>query len=789
MKCFRALILGGFALAFCSGIYAGTIQVSSNQPTIPNSSTATLKIDQMPLAFTKNMGQWDERVLYRADIVGATMWFTKDGVTYQLTRSIARVAGAALGAVSDSGQNALTTGERFSDARDSMEQLVLTTKFIGANPNPVVVGEGQMEYICNYFVGNDPTKWHTEVPSYSAIVLKDIYPGIDLRYSGDDSDQAAYEFIAAPGADITQVRVAFEGAEEISLDSDGGMIVRTKWGDFALAIPTSANGVLSGKVHLSQLSENMIGLDDNGASQQASSLHSIVLSYSTYLGGGGSDKALGIAVDASGCAYVTGFTESSDFPTLDPYQTDYGSSDVFITKLSNTGTSLIYSTFLGGGGWDWGSGIAIDGNGNAYVTGWTESSDFPTVNPCQGTNQGHRDAFVTKLSSTGGSLIYSTYLGGENNEWANGIAVDFSGSAYVTGNTYSLNFPISNSFQQTNHGPPDAFVTKLSSAGHSLIYSTFLGGGGDDWGNGIAVDGSGNAYVTGYTHSFNFPNVNPIQTYQGGGQYGWDAFVTKLSNAGSSLIYSTFLGGSEDDHGYAIAVDGSGCAYVTGFTESSDFPTSNPFRGSFTDGDIDAFVTKFSSAGNSLIYSTFLGGGGKDGGYGIAVDISGNVSVTGNTGSSNFPTLNPFQTDGGIFATQFANSGSDLIYSTYLGGDGDHGYGIAVDGNGIAYVTGWTFSNDFPTSNPYQSTHQYGWDAFVTKLSERQFVNGDVNADGTVDMSDAVYLIGFIFTNGPAPNPPTLGDVNCDSRVDVSDVVYLSSYIFFDGPEPNADCK
>jgi hypothetical protein len=789
MRSLFALVLGAVAITICSSVDAGTLQAASSRPTISDASAAILKMKKTPLAFTKNMGQWDERVLYRAVADGVTMWFTKDGVTYQLARRVAYDAGAALGAPSDGGWNAVTASERFSHTKVLVEHLVLEARFDGANPDPEVVGEGLLEFKCNYFTGNDPAQWQTDVPSYSAIVLKDIYPGISVRYSDDGRGQAAYEFAAQSGADMKQVKVVYEGADEVSLDADGKMVVRTKWGDFTAGRPLSADGVRSGAVRFSQLPKNTIGLEEDGASQQALSTHSVVLSYSTYLGGSGSDKALGIAVDGSDCAYVTGFSESSDFPTLGSYQTDIGYDDVFVTKLSSAGNSLVYSTYLGGESREWGNSIAVDGNGNAYVTGWTESANFPTQNPFQGRNQGLSDAFAVKLSNTGNSLIYSTFLGGGNNDWGYGIAVDGSGSAYVTGNTHSLNFPTLSPFQPTNHGPPDVFVTKLSSAGYALIYSTLLGGGSDDWGSGIAVDGSGCAYVTGYTHSFNFPTSNPMQTYQGGGQYGWDAFVTKLSDVGNRLVYSTYLGGSEDDHGYSIAVDGSGCAYVTGFTRSSDFPTSNPFRGSFTDGDMDAFVTKLSAAGISLIYSTFLGGGGKDGGYGIAVDGNGYASVTGNTESSNFPTLNPYQTAGGIFATKLDIAGSDLIYGTYLGGRGDYGHGIAVDGSGTAYVTGWTSSGEFATVNPYQSSLQHVWDAFVTKLGGQQFVNGDVNSDGSVDMSDAVYLIGFIFTGGPTPNPTTAGDVNCDSFVDISDVVYLSSYIFFGGPAPNAECK
>jgi hypothetical protein len=608
--------------------------------------------------------------------------------------------------------------------RDSIEQLVLTAKFVGANANPEVIGENMMEYKCNYFLGNDSSKWHTDVPNYEAITLKDIYPGIDLRYSGDGSGQAAYEFIAAPGADIAQIKVEYEGAEATSIDADGRMIVKTKWGDMIAAIKTPTNGVLSGTGSFSQLSDNTVGFEANGSNRQALGTQSISLVYSTYLGGGSYDEGYGIAVDGSGNAYVTGETGSSDFPTLNPYQgtSQGGYTDVFVTKLSSTGNSLIYSTYLGGGGVDYGQGIAVDGSGNAYVTGSTWSSDFPTMNPYQ-TDQDTTDVFVTKLSSTGASLVYSTYLGGAGDDYGYGIAIDGSGNAFVTGYTSSTNFPTLNPFQATFQGGyVDAFVTKLSSSGNALIYSTYLGGTGDDYGNGIAVDGSGCAFVTGYTGSSNFPTLNPYQeTFQGGYR---DVFVTMLSNAGNYLIYSTYLGGGLFESGYGIAVDGSGNAYVTGYTESSDFPTLNPYQ---TDqGSWDAFVTKLSSSGNSLIYSTYLGGSGSDDGYGIAVDSNGNAYVAGSTWSSDFPTMNPYQGtyQGGLdaFVTKLSNSGASLFYSTYFGGvSNDVGRSIAVDGSGSAYVTGHTWSSNFPTLNPSQ-TYQGIADAFVTKLNDGAIV-------------------------------------------------------------------
>jgi hypothetical protein len=720
-------------LWFINALLCGSILAANTPPTIQS-------LNKMPLSFTKNMGQWDERVLFRANAGGATMWFTKEGVTYQFTRNVASPVGAALAAARDSGPSAATAGDRKGrpynpDDRDSIEQLVLTAKFVGANANPEVVGQGQLEYKCNYFLGNDPSKWHTDVPNYEAITLKDIYPGINLKYSGYDNGQAAYEFIAAPGADIALIKIEYDGAEQTSIDADGRLVVRTTWGDMVAAIKSPTNGALSGTAGLSQLSEKPIGFEANGASRQALGTLSVGLVYSTYLGGSGEDIGNGIAVDGNGNAYVRGETASSNFPILNPYQTDQGSRDIFVTKFSSSG-SLIYSTYLGGSGGDWAYGIAVDGSGNAYVTGSTGSLDFPTQNPYQGTNQGHpENVFVTKLSSSGNSLIYSTYLGGGEGDYGWAIAVDGSGDAYVTGGTTSPDFPTVNPYQEFYQGCwycSDAFVTKLSSSGNSLIYSTYLGGGSYDHGAGIAVDGSGNAYVTGYTDSPDFPTTPSgyDPTYNG----GRDAFVAKFSSAGA-MMYSTYLGGESDDEGRGIAVDGSRNAYVTGTTGSTIFPTMNAYQATFQGGSYypkDAFVTKLYSSGDSLIYSTYLGGANDDEGYGIAVDGSGNAYVAGSTWSSDFPILDAYQTFQGswdVFVTKLSSFGNSLINSTYLGGSStDQGYGIAVDGSGNAYVTGETWSSDFPTLNPYQGTFQgggtYGGDAFVTKLSFRSFCDG-----------------------------------------------------------------
>ncbi|MBI2780064.1 MAG: SBBP repeat-containing protein [Gammaproteobacteria bacterium] len=492
-----------------------------------------------------------------------------------------------------------------------------------------------------------------------------------------------------------------------------------------------------------------------------------VLSWSTYLGGNGNDSGNGIAVDTAGNAYITGNTFSTNFPATGATSlSGVGVSDVFVTKLDNSG-ALVYSTYLGGSNIDEGRGIAVDTSGNAYVTGNTLSNNFPTKSAFQTTPLGGDNAFVTKLDNNG-MLVYSTYLGGSGNDLGNGIAVDTLGNAYITGSTGSSDFPTAAPFQGTKGGTLaadfDAFITKLNSAGSALVYSTYLGGGRNDEGTSIAVDNAGNAYVTGFTMSAtgdpaskSFPVTTPAfqASFAGGG----DAFVTKLNAAGSVLAYSTYLGGSSGEQGTAIAVDASGGIYVTGTTRSTDFPvTSSAFQTRFG-GNEDVFVTKLNASLTAPDYSTYLGGSDNDLGYGITVDGDGNAYMTGVTWSPTFPTANPTQPAFGgglsdVFVTRLNATGAALIYSTYLGGTGnDAGYGIAVNTSRAIYLTGTTPSTNFPTtSSAFQSLPGGLDDAFATKITAPGLADLAVTKTGTPNPVTAGSNLTYTITvtnNGP----------------------------------------
>ena len=371
------------------------------------------------------------------------------------------------------------------------------------------------------------------------------------------------------------------------------------------------------------------------------------LIYSVFLGGGNLDKATGIAVDLSGNAYLAGYTDSTDFPaTSGAFQvTNGGNTDAFLAKLNAAGSSLVYATYLGGSGIDYGRGVAVDASGDAFITGSTQSTDFPTMNPLQVGLDGGSDAFLAEFDPTGASLLYSTYLGGSGADEALAITLDGSGNPYIAGYTFSSNFPTQNALQSTLSGSSDAFVTEINPGTSSLVFSTYLGGSGTDSAQSIAIDSAGSIYVAGETTSSSFPVANGAfqSNYAGQG----DAFVTKLAPGGTQMVYSTYLGGSGLDQANSIAIDSSGEAFITGFTQSNDFPLVDALQrvlgisGAGSCGSnpcADAFVTKLGPSGN-VVYSTYLGGSAIELGLAVATDTSGAAYLTGSTNSTNFPVI------------------------------------------------------------------------------------------------------------------------------------------------------
>ncbi|HWT01381.1 MAG TPA: SBBP repeat-containing protein [Pyrinomonadaceae bacterium] len=960
-----------------------------------------------------------------ADEVGGRARFVSRGKGYSLTLTPTEavlVLAASRGSASPAAAK--------NDSHSAQSQ-VLVMKMVGANSEPRLTGLDELPGKVNYLLGNDAAKWRTNVPTYAKVKYADVYRGVDLVYYGNGR-QLEYDFVVAPGADPGAIEMEFQGARSISISPNGDLVLRADGGEMTLKKPVAYQELdgrtvgVAGRYVIK--GARRVGFRLGQYDKASPLVIDPVLVYSTYLGGGLAEEGHGIAVDSSGNAFVTGRTVSPNFPAAaGSLQTAHGGeADAFVTKLDPTGSAVLYSTYLGGGGTDTGRAIAVNAAGHAFVTGDTFSDDFPTANALHPSRGGSSDAFVAELNDTGTALVYSTYLGGRSLDSGFGIAVDSSGNAYVTGVSDSRDFPVANALQPnklgtalfkttdatgswnpsdtgltaatvfdlafapnnpsviyaaadtgifkstdgganwattgaappppfirlavspanasvvyltTNNGvykstdggaswspsglagfqtraiainpsspsilyasaipgssavfkstdggatwntlPPlsnssivfigtiiidpatpstvyagtqrglykstnsgaswsllnfgsftqpainaavidpnnsqtlyaaastgifrttngganwtkinpstpmpqmlflaldsanpltiyvanrtgaifkttdgganwafltntptssinallidptdaskiylggasgtDAFAAKLAAGGGSLVYSTYLGGSRADNAAGIAIDAAGNAYVVGGTASANFPVANALQPAKGDAFADSDGFVTKINPAGSALLYSTYLGGEFTDEARAVAVDQSGNAYVTGSTNSINFPVQGGLQNVPGPVSIDAFVTKINASGSALVYSTYLGSGGEERGYGIAVNSSGSAYVTGVVRGSNFPTVNAIQPSPGsvmdAFVTQLNPAGSALVYSTYLGGgNNDEGRAVAVDSAGGVYVTGMTSSGDFPVANPLQPNQAGLGDAFVAKI-------------------------------------------------------------------------
>src|SRR5271166_6401499 len=530
------------------------------------------------------------------------------------------------------GKGGLDKASRVGATERETTAAAIHMKLVNGSAQPEVVAGSELPGVSNYFIGNDRTKWLQGVKHYATVSYHDVYPGVNMAFHGQQR-QVEFDFVVAPEASVAPIRFGVSGAKRVSEDAAGNLVLSSAAGNVLLHKPVAYQ-------------------EKDNTRQPVDSRFALM-----------ADNTIG---------FELGNYDHSRELVIDP--------------------SVTYATYLGGTAEDDGYGVAVDGSGNAYFTGQTMSTNFPTMGALHGTNAGGFDAFVTELSSTG-SLIFSTYIGGTGNDSGNAIAVDASGDVFVAGGTTSLDFPTQGPFQATFGGVVDAFVLELSSTGSVLTYSTFLGGTGSDVATVLALDGSGDAYVVGSTTSTDYPIVTgALQATLSGASNG---FVTKLNGIGNALVYSTYLGGGTGDFAVAVAVDSAKNAYVTGATKNKTFPTTaGVFQsscgsdGNCNGGLYDAFVTVINAAGSGYVYSTFLGGESNDEGLGIAVDSAGDAYVTGFTSSSTkFPLKSPLQaTLGGgslpadAFVTELNPAGTALVYSTYLGGSGnDTGVAIAVD--------------------------------------------------------------------------------------------------------------
>ncbi|MBN1963519.1 MAG: SBBP repeat-containing protein, partial [Anaerolineae bacterium] len=634
--------------------------------------------------------------------------------------------------------------------------------FAGADPAPLLEPFDRLDTRVSYFLGSDPAGWHADVPVWGGVRYRDLYPGIDLEVTSAGGELLP-RLVAQPGADLSMVRLRVQGAEGVDV-RDGQMRIRWAGGEVGMpllapvasaeggALPVDAGPQVStaaGEVEDVTSSEIAYPFAAPAAPLSASAVltGTADLIYSTYIGGSSDDRSWnynGLAVDAAGAAYVTGYTYSSNFPfTPGSYNPTFRGhpAAAFVLKMNPAGSALAYATFLGGAGTFYGQGIAVDSTGAAYVSWHGKSDNAAAMHSVQDPEAAelYNDVFVSKLSPTGTALLYSLRVGGNHTDFAGGLAVDASGAAYVNGSTSSANFPTPGGFDTTYGGGNDAFLVKVRPNGTGLVYGTFIGGSKSEWDGHVAVGGNGAAYVVGTTFSSDFPTTpGALDRTFGGGDNRGDAFVVKVNAAGNDRVYATYLGGGSYDEGRGIALGAGGVAYVTGMTASANFPTTEGVLDRSCGCDLasgigDGFVAKLNAAGSGLVYSTFLGGSSSsfnDAGTSIAVSPWGVAYVTGWTQSSDFPTTvdaydrthnsvwSSEQHGNDAFVLLLNETGSAPIYSTFLGGHQyDDGYAIAVGPDGAAYVRGYTASTDFPTTlNAYDRTANGRDDMFMAKL-------------------------------------------------------------------------
>ena len=693
--------------------------------------SARLRIEtsygNLPLSFEPNRGQTDPRVKFLSRAGHRTLWLTSDEAVLAVARPLRPIG---------PDQNRAMAANAGVPGTDQAAPAVLRMKFVGANAHPRMAGEAKQSGTVNYFAGK-PKEWRTKIPVYARVRYRNLYPGIDLVFYGNNRE-LEYDLVVSPGADPERIKFGISGAENLHLDVDGNLVLKTAAGDVIQQKPriyqrkgTSLVAVAGDYVINSK---DEVGFRLGRYDRRAAVVIDPVLRYASYLTGGGDedDGGTGIAVDSSNRAVVAGWTCSGSFPGENGPANPLCVS-AFVTKLDFTGSRMIFTAFVAGSVFFDNVPLALDVADNIYIAGSTNGNTFgddtfkPTTGAFQVTFGGNTDAWVAKLNSSGTRLIYATFLGGSGDERAGGIAVDSTGNAYVTGSTTSKNFPVTAGvFQREcklkNDGScASAFVTKLNADGSRALYSSYLGGHGTQSGAGIALNPSGNAFVVGQTDAKDFPTTaGTVQPVPAGAA---DAFVAQFSSSGSHLNYSTFLGGTGADGGDAIALDSFGNAFVTGRTESTNFPVKNAFQPRCSGAC--SFVSKLNTSGR-LAYSTFLGSGGGSG-TGLAVTPAGEAYVTGEPGP-NFPiTQNAFQRiigpnlfgnprSGSIFITKFSSAGQ-LIYSSYFGGELDSPR-VALDRSTNAYLTGLvSFGGTIPvTPGAFQEQRGAEEDSFVAKV-------------------------------------------------------------------------
>ncbi len=652
--------------------------------------------------FVPNLGQLDPLVRYTVKTNRESIYFLKSEVWIALAGPV---------------DLARDSGSRGPELRLSFHESNRTVQILGGSLMPARF---------NYCLGEDPSQWQTAVPSYASVVYREIYDHVDVTFSGTKGMLESI-YTVKRGGDVDTISVALDGARWLRLDEEGNLVIETARGQLLETKPLAFQQTDQGRREvacrftLDPVAKRYGFALDGPYDPEYALVIDPIIGFSSYLGGAASDSVAASAVNAKGELYLAGQTFSTDFPVESSlFPNPAGKGDTFVSKLSADGTTLLYSTYLGGSEFDSASSIFVDENsGEVFLAGWTFSQNFPLVSPIRNMNSGGGDGFIAQISTDGDSVNYATYLGGNDFDVITGIDVDVGGSIHVAGQTSSIDFPLQSALQPVLRGVSDAFVTRLAAGGQSLRYSTYLGGSDLDGAQAVEIDAAGRAYVTGFTSSLNFPTFNPFQERLAGNT---DAFVLGLSADGSGFVFATYLGGSDDDTANALVVDNMGTAHVTGRTRSADFPvTANAFQSS-NNGRLDAFLTSFSSAAPAVTRSTYLGGSGDDEANAISVDSNGDCYLAGSTTSVDFPVANAIQASAfgltDVFVTRFSSGGQTLIFSTYLGGTSDDtALGLSVDAMGNIYLSGETRSTDFPIVEPVQTAFGGGaTDGFFVRI-------------------------------------------------------------------------
>ena len=723
-------------VAVTAGVLLGTALLGGSSPSWAGPSPGA----RLPVVFEKNIGASEKNVRFLARGNGYALFVSPTESTLILRSS-----------------NAPRSAARAKERKRANAGSLLRMHLAGADPDAVVVGTGETPGLFSYFKGSDPRKWRTGVSGYQAAECRNIYPGIDCVYYGSGG-RLEYDFRLQPGARPGRIALRFPGAKDLSVDCRGSLHIQTAEGaTIAWGIPTAYQVGTNGERQLVpcryRVQKGRVQFHLGRYDRTRALVIDPILEYATYLGGSSGDElGLGVVVDAAGYAYVVGGTSSSDFPV--PAGTAQaarnGDMDAFVAKIKPDGSGLVYATYLGGGGRDAGIGIAVDSSGSAYLAGQTHSADFPTTpGAYQRTAGGNWDVFVARLNATGKALIYSTFVGGINDEFGESINLDAAGNACVVGGVYvysgvTPSFPTTPGSVQPRYGGglSDAFAFKLNAAGSGLLYSTYLGGSGDEYAYGADMDTAGSLYVTGRTQGGAFPTTpGAFQTANHGGA---DAYIVKINPTGSSLVYASMLGGSADDEGRDVAVDTSGNAWVTGVTASSSFPTTPGAFQTTNHGGQDAFVVEINPTGSSTLYATYLGGSQFDQGEAIRLGPDGAPYILGMTQSPDFPTTPnaPQTTVRGakdLFITRLPLGGGAPSFSTLLGGSGDenvYARGLAVGSQGSVYISGWTSAANFPvTPGAFQTSLHGASDPLIAKINTAA---SDVTAQVTVSRGPVV---------------------------------------------------